>query len=69
MKNDGVSLKEVILMFDPGFALNKCLTGDFGCFLGSRCPIHEILCKAQKDLFRKLDSISIKEVAKKGKGR
>jgi Rrf2 family nitric oxide-sensitive transcriptional repressor len=66
LKNGDVSLKTVILMFDPKFAFNKCLTKGFGCFLGSKCPIHDFLCKAQRDLMVKLDSVSINDISKKG---
>jgi Rrf2 family transcriptional regulator, nitric oxide-sensitive transcriptional repressor len=66
LKEPGTSLKTVILMFGPGFAFNKCLTKGYHCFLGSKCPIHDLLCKAQHDLINKLGSISIKKLAKKG---
>lgn len=61
------SLKTVILMFDPGFAFNKCMTKGYHCFLGSKCPLHDLLCKAQNDLMKKLGSISIENIAKKGR--
>jgi Rrf2 family protein len=66
LKAPETSLKTVILMFDPGFAFNKCMTKGYHCFLGSKCPIHDLLCKAQQDLVNKLGSISIKKIAKKG---
>jgi Rrf2 family transcriptional regulator, iron-sulfur cluster assembly transcription factor len=64
LKAPATSLKTVVLMFDPKFAFNKCLTKNFGCFLGSKCPIHDFLCKAQNDLFRKLDSVSISQLSR-----
>jgi Rrf2 family protein len=64
LKAPGTSLKTVILMFDPKFGFNKCLTKGFGCFLGSKCPIHDFLSKAQNDLFRKLETVSISKVSR-----
>jgi Rrf2 family protein len=66
LRSPETSLKAIILMFDPGFAFNKCMTKGYSCFLGSKCPIHDLLCKAQHDLMSKLGSISIKNIAKKG---
>jgi Rrf2 family protein len=64
LKDPRTSLKQVILMFDPGISFNKCLKKGNSCFLGKNCVLHAFLAEAQNDLFKKLESVTIESITK-----
>jgi Rrf2 family protein len=66
LKDPRTSLKQVILMFDPGISFNKCLKKGNTCFLGKNCVLHSFLAEAQSDLFRKLETVTIESITNTG---
>ena len=62
---ENATLKRVIELIDGSLAISKCVDG--GCSLAgtnkSECVIHHIFSAVSDDLSRKLDSITIAEVA------
>ncbi len=64
LKDRKVKLAEIITLLDPDFSLNKCLKREFFCFLKGKCPMHRLLVKLERELFAKLDKISLLELAK-----
>jgi len=67
LKDPKTSVKRVILMFDPDISLNRCLKKGGKCFLDRQCLMHKMLEEAQNDLFMKLDSVSLENIALKGR--
>ncbi len=59
------SLGAVIRIMEPKFSLNKCLTGNFHCFLERKCPMHKILKQLDRELMKKLGGITILSLIKK----
>ncbi len=64
---ESCTLRQVIELIDGSLAISKCVDG--GCSLvgtnKSECVIHHIFAAVSDDLSKKLDSITIAEVADK----
>ncbi|OGB91020.1 hypothetical protein A2625_06905 [candidate division WOR-1 bacterium RIFCSPHIGHO2_01_FULL_53_15] len=62
LKKDA-TVAEVIKLLDPKFSLNKCLGESYSCFLEKSCSLHKLLKLIEKELFDKLSSVTIMELA------
>ncbi len=63
LRRQGISLLEVIQALEPTFSLNKCLDGEFTCFMERDCSVHNILGGVQKELFNRLKGITLQAAA------
>ena len=62
-------LSEIILMFEPDFALNKCLAGNYHCSLQEDCSLHGIFGSLQAELMKKLSGITLRTAANRKGGK
>ena len=66
---EDLTMKDVIELIDGPLSISKCVDHGGGCSLvganKSECVIHHIFAAVSDDLSRKLDSITIAEVADK----
>jgi Rrf2 family protein len=49
-----ISLLDVVEAIDGPITLNECVGDPDVCAFGDNCPIHEVWCKAQAELVKKL---------------
>jgi len=64
LKDRKAKLYKIITLMDPAFSLNRCLNKEFSCFLKNKCPLRRLLATLEKDLFAKLEKISLLELTK-----
>ena len=63
LKDGNVKLAEIISLFEPRFALNKCLNRNYFCYFKGKCKMHNLLHDINDGLMNKLRNISINQVA------
>jgi len=60
--NKEVSVADVIKLLNLRFSLNKCLGKGFTCFLKKTCPTHKLFKLVEKELFEKLNAVTIAQL-------
>jgi Rrf2 family protein len=61
-----VSLAKIIQVMDPAFHLNKCIEGEFNCFMKKKCPVRKVLVGIEADIMKKLKSVTLLDMAAEG---
>ncbi len=58
-----ITLKDVILYFEPIFVISKCVENPASCPFGDTCPVRGRWCYLQELLLKELEKITIAELA------
>jgi Rrf2 family protein len=58
-----ISLKDVVLHFEPIFVISKCVEDPASCPFGDTCPVRGHWCHLQSLLLKELERITIAELA------
>jgi len=58
-----ISLKDIILHFEPIFVISKCVENPASCPFGDTCPVRGHWCYLQSLLLKELEKITIAKLA------
>ena len=64
-----ITVKDVIELIEGPIAVSGCLLKDETCANHQECPLHQVWQKAQQDLSRALEKVTIKDLSQRIKSK